>query len=346
LQSSRKEIIIRADADAAIGAGHLMRCLALGQFLNTQNYDVIFITACSSKDLLQRLRDEGFQVVTLAHPYPDPIDWRRTSKVLESLPDTWVMLDGYHFDAAYQRQIKAHGHRLLVIDDMAHLDRYCCDIVLNQNIHAEKLHYSSEANTRFLLGSRYILLRKEFLNWIDFKREVPKTAGKILITLGGADLDNQTLQFIRAMPDLALKKFAVAVVVGPANPHAQILESEAKHSNFPIQLIHNARNMPELMAWADMAISAGGSTCWELLFMGVPTLVTVTAENQQANAEGLKEAGAAVILGQHYNLSATKINRAVKKLATAADTRIQMSQRGQNLVDGRGVERVLREVMT
>ena len=346
MQSIRKEFIIRVDVNATIGAGHLMRCIALGQALKTQNCEVIFITACTSKDLHQRLRDEEFRVVTLAHPYPDPLDWQMTSKVLQSSPDTWVMLDGYHFDAAYQRQIKAGGHRLLVIDDMAHLGQYCCDILLNQNINAEKLHYSSEANTRFLLGPRYILLRTEFLNWINFKREFPKTSGKILITLGGGDSDNRTLQVIRAMQNLALKKFEAVVVVGPANPHAQILDSEAKHSNFPIQLIHNARNMPELMAWADMAISAGGSTCWELLFMGVPTLVTVTAENQQVNAEGLKEAGAAVILGQHYNLSATKINRAVKKLATAAATRIQMSQRGHNLVDGRGVERVLREVMT
>lgn len=346
MQSRKKAFVIRADADATIGAGHVMRCLALGQALKTQGCDVIFICVCNNEALYQRLSDEGFQVVTLAHPNPNPSDWQITSKVLQSLPAAWVVLDGYHFDSAYQHQIKACGHRLLVIDDMAHLDRYCCDILLNQNINAERLHYIAEPSPHYLLGPGYALLRTEFLSWMDSKRTIPKIASKVLVTLGGGNSDERMLKFIRAMQNVKVDELEAAIVIGPANPQVHALEAEADHSIFPIHLIDNARNMPELMAWADMAISAGGSTCWELSFMGLPTLVTILTENQRTIAEGLEEAEAAVNLGWYYNLSLMKITRKLKELATDADTRMQMSQRGRSLVDGKGVERVLREVMT
>ena len=117
------QFIIRADATPLIGAGHLMRCLALAQALRTTGYRVTFIAHCQSKSLHQRLLDEGFQVIPLKYYHPAAVDWQTTSEVLQSFQDPWLVLDGYHFDSAYQRQIKDGGHRLLVIDDMAHLDR-------------------------------------------------------------------------------------------------------------------------------------------------------------------------------------------------------------------------------
>ena len=45
--------------------------------------------------------------------------------------------------------------------------------------------------------------------------------------------------------------------------------------------------MPELMAWADVGVSAGGLTSWELAFMGLPGIVIVTAANQTGVAAAL-----------------------------------------------------------
>ena len=104
--------------------------------------------------------------------------------------------------------------------------------------------------------------------------------------------------------------------------------------------------MPELMAWADLAISGGGSTVMEMLFMGLPALVIILAENQRAVAEALADAGAAVNLGWYHDLSTTKIARKMTELMKATDVRSEMSQRGRNLVDGKGVERVLTRLLT
>ena len=136
------------------------------------------------------------------------------------------------------------------------------------------------------------------------------------------------------------------MVAGAAHPCLAVLESETDQSKVPIRLTYNARNMPELMDWADLAVCAGGTTCWELAFMGVPTLVIILAENQQANAEGLEDKGVAVNLGWYVRLSRKKIAQKLIEIANSAEIRSQMSERGRLLVDGKGIDRVLTVLTT
>jgi len=336
-----KNLIIRADADTHMGTGHVMRCIALAQAWQDSGGQVFFITACESDGLLQRLSNEGFQVVTLGQSYPDPADWEATSQVLGAHPDAWVVLDGYHFDEAYQKQVKKAGHRLLVIDDMAHLEHYCADIVLNQNLHAEQLNYSCEPYTQLLLGTQYAVLRREFLKWRNWKREIPEVARKVLVTLGGGDPDNVTFKVIRAINRLELEDLEVKVVIGPSNPHMASLKEAVHHSPFTIHLLASVENMAELMAWADVAISGGGSTCWEMAFMGLPNLVVVLADNQWPVAEQLDTAGAAVNLGWFENLSSSQIVQTLARLLKSSDRWAEMAQRGRGVVDGEGNARIL-----
>jgi UDP-2,4-diacetamido-2,4,6-trideoxy-beta-L-altropyranose hydrolase len=335
-------LIIRADANAQMGTGHLMRCLALAQAWKAQGGQAIFITACDSNALRQRLLDEDFQVVIVERPYPDPGDWEQTSRVLAAYPGAWVVLDGYHFDADYQRRIKEAGHQLLVIDDMAHLDRYHADIVLNQNIHAEQLQYSCEPYTRLLLGTKYVLLRTEFLKWRGWRREIPEVARKILVTLGGGDPDNVTLKVIRALQQVDVDGVEAGVVVGANNPHYEELQFAVQDSRMPIRVESNVTNMPELMAWADIAVSAGGSTVWELAFMGLPAVVLELAKNQHDIAVALDKAGAALGLGWYTRISIAQITNSLSRLLEDRSSRFQMSQYGRVLVDGMGPDRVIK----
>jgi len=336
-----KPLIIRADANTHIGTGHLMRCLALAQAWKDSGGEVAFITACDSTGLLQRLSDEGFQIVTLKRSYPDPADWEVTSQALAAHPNAWMVLDGYHFDPAYQRRIKEAGHQLLVIDDMAHLAHYYADIVLNQNLHAAQLHYFCESYTQFFLGTQYVLLRREFLKWEGWQRETPEVARKVLVTLGGGDPENQTLKVIRALQEVNVDGLEAVVVVGPSNPHLRELQSAIRNPQSAIRLVQNVTNMPELMAWADVAISAGGSTCWEMAFMRLPTVLLVLAENQRFVAEQMGATGAALDLGWHKDLTPDKIAQSITGLLTDLQKRLQMARHSRELVDGEGSDRVL-----
>jgi UDP-2,4-diacetamido-2,4,6-trideoxy-beta-L-altropyranose hydrolase len=337
----RQLLLIRADANGNIGIGHLMRCLALAQAWQSRGGEAIFVTACPSDGLRQRLSQEGFQIITLEGAYPDPVDWAVTSKVLAVHPQMWVVLDGYHFDPSYQRHIKEAHHPLLVIDDMAHLEHYYADVVLNQNVHATQLKYSCEPYTQLLLGTRYVLLRREFRSWREWQREFPQVARKVLVTLGGADPDNQTLKVIHALGQVHIDGLEATVIVGPSNPYLRELETTIYNSQFTVRLVRNASTMPELMSWADLAVSGGGSTCWELAFMGLPNISMVLAENQRGIADGLSEASIVLNLGWFQQVIDDRIAEALSSLLRDRDRRQQMSRAGRTLVNGGGSERVV-----
>jgi UDP-2,4-diacetamido-2,4,6-trideoxy-beta-L-altropyranose hydrolase len=341
---TEKPLLIRADANARMGIGHLMRCLALAQGWRSQGGQVTFVTACESDSLRQRLSEEGFRTVTLRHCHPHPSDWDTTSEVLADHPGAWVVLDGYHFDPAYQSRIKTADHRLLVIDDMAHLDHYYADVVLNQNIHAETLDYVCEPFTCLLLGTRYVLLRREFWPWREWEREIPEVARKVLITLGGGDPDNQTLKVIRALQRVDVDGLEATVVVGASNPHFREVESAASGWR-GIRLVRNVSNIPELMSWADMAVTAGGSTCWEIAYFGLPSVLLVLAENQREIAEGLHRADVSLNLGWYEEVTRERVAEALSNLISDRRRRQQMSHNGNNLVDGKGAERVVLTVI-
>jgi RimJ/RimL family protein N-acetyltransferase len=117
---------------------------------------------------------------------------------------------------------------------------------------------------------------------------------------------------------------------------------QSVHDTPHIKLVQDVTNMPELMAWADVAIAAGGSTNWELALLGVPTIILVLAENQRPIAEHLQEQDIAINLGWHYEIEENLIQQELTTLLLSHHKRTVMSQSGQNLVDGKGSARVIR----
>jgi UDP-2,4-diacetamido-2,4,6-trideoxy-beta-L-altropyranose hydrolase len=319
-----------------------MRCLALAQAWQDAGGRVVFLMAMETPALEARLRSEGMEVIHLPVQPGSTDDAIRTADFAHQVGADWVVVDGYHFGADYQRIIKDSGLRLLFIDDNGHAGHYSADLVLNQNIHAhEGLYPNREPYTRLLLGTRYVLLRREFLKWRGWKREIPEVARKVLVTMGGSDPDNVTLKVVQALQQVDMDGLEATVVVGGSNPHYEELQSAVQDSRFPIRLESNVVDMPELMAWADVAVSAGGSTSWELAFMGVPTLVLILASNQRPIAECLDAVGVAINLGWYADVSPKEMAQVVMQLLKAPRTRAEMSQRGRRLVDGVGSDRVL-----
>ncbi|MEH2215297.1 UDP-2,4-diacetamido-2,4,6-trideoxy-beta-L-altropyranose hydrolase [Nostoc sp.] len=339
------KVIIRTDASSQIGTGHLMRCLALAHVWQGIVGEAIFVMATDAAALEARLKSENLKIFHLPMHLHSSEDARETSRLAQQLDAMWVVVDGYYFGSEYQQIIKNSGLNLLFIDDYGHADHYYADLVLNQNISADKDLYSKrELYTQILLGTDYVLLRREFLQWQGWQRSHPLVASKLLITMGGADPDNVTLKIIQALNMLDIDAMEAVVVVGGSNPYYEQLLLASQNSLFPIRLEKNVTNMPKLMAWADVAITAGGSTCWELAFMGLPSLIVTLAENQRASAQKLDEMRVSIYLGWHEDVSAAEIGSAVADLLITAHTRVEMTRRGQELVDGEGSKRVLRHL--
>ncbi len=338
--TKKPNLIVRADANSRIGSGHLMRSMALAQSWRAHTGGtVIFVTNCETDALREKLKTKG-RIFEIENSYPHAADWTKTREVLENYRKSWCVVDGYNFDAGFHGKIRENGNRVLVIDDTAHLDFYDADAVLNQNINAADLQYNHAQNTALLLGTQYALLRDEFTAWKTWRRETFQVARKILITMGGSDFYNLTLKAIRAVEQLAIENLEVKAVVGASNPHYAELVKSARHSSVQINLIKNADNMSELMAWADVSVSAAGSTCWELAFMQLPSILIVSAENQIGLARGLGETGFAENLGWFEQVSETNLASSLNDVLLDEKRRRKMSETGRGIVDGRGAERV------
>ncbi len=337
----RPSLVVRADAGTRQGTGHLMRCLALAQGWQAQGGQVHIVSACESEGLRQSIAQGGFRFTPVHHPFPHSADWDLLAPVMRDHERAWVVLDGYHFDSAFQSRIKETGCRLLVIDDLATLPHYYADVLLNQNIHAPDLPYRCEPSTQLLLGNRYALLRSDFLTWRDWQRDIPAVAHKVLVTLGGSDPQNQTIKVIGALKHMAMKGLEARVIVGPANDQVDSLHSAVRASGVSARLIRNPTSMAELMAWADVALSAAGSTCWELAFMGVPSLMLVLADNQQPIAEKSSKAEVGVNLGWYHEVTERQIAQSLSTLIHDRSRRELMSRKGRDLIDGFGSQRVI-----
>jgi UDP-2,4-diacetamido-2,4,6-trideoxy-beta-L-altropyranose hydrolase len=335
------KVAIRADAYAEIGTGHIMRCIALGQGIMERGGEVVFITYCSSEGLVIRLKNEGFNL----HLLNAPGSLTESLRLIEKERPDWVVLDGYHFDAGSQKAVKDSGYKLMVIDDYVRLDYYHADIVLNQNYGAEGFHYNAGQDTKLLLGAKYIMLRREFLKYQGFERSIPDIAEKILITMGGADPDNNTLKVLKAVNLIEIPLNA-KVVIGAANPHYETMEKEAAESRHKVELLQGVENIVPLMAWADAAVSAGGSTVWELAFMGLPSLLSVVADNQEGAVNSLNRDEMFVSIGWLKNKTSEEISGRIEKIIKDREIRIIISNKCRAIHDGRGIDRLTDELTT
>jgi UDP-2,4-diacetamido-2,4,6-trideoxy-beta-L-altropyranose hydrolase len=337
-------LFLRADANVSIGTGHLMRCLSLAQAALEQNIEPIFLIREAPPVLLTRLENEGFTYYLLSG-LPE-LEFE-VEEVMESAAHegsgNWIVLDGYHFNAAYQSAYRARGLSVMTIDDYGHADYYEADLVLNPNFYASIDFYPNCAeHTQFLLGSSYALLRKEFWPWRKFQRSILPLAQKLLITMGGSDPTNGTGLVVAALRHAAVAGTEVTIVLGSANQHQEEIVDQAEALPCKVMLVRHTNDMAELLAATDLAISAAGGTTCEMLFMQVPAiLISLPDDNQRRVAESVAQIGAGSYLGRADVLDVRVLGREIQSLMQDRKRRQKMVQRGRGFVDGNGAHRVI-----
>jgi UDP-2,4-diacetamido-2,4,6-trideoxy-beta-L-altropyranose hydrolase len=303
------------------------------------------LSHCEASGLRDRIEAAGIGFIPLEERHPAGSDLETAIALLSRLTAPFIALDGYHFDSEYQLRLRESENRILVIDDTAHLGRYHADIILNQNLGASQLPYPCDPDTVLLLEPRYALLRTQFRPWSEWQREIPREANKVLVTLGGGDADNVTLKVIEALRRLGLRGLEIRIVAGPANPHIETLREAAAALPGRAEILTTVSDMASLMAWADVAVAAGGSTSWELACMGLPSVTIVLAENQRRSVKELVGAGLTVSAGWHEQATADDLAARIGALLCEPLRRFRMSEHGRALVDGKGAERVARALL-
>jgi UDP-2,4-diacetamido-2,4,6-trideoxy-beta-L-altropyranose hydrolase len=328
-----KKILIRVDGGAKEGTGHAMRCLALSEAMVKQEIKPLIVSHHLPNSIRNRFTALDLMVHDLASTEPGSInDAARTSALATNNIRDMVIIDGNQFGTDYQKAIKKNNLGLLAIDDMANNEHYYADIIVNQNALNKSLYDGLTGEyTKFLCGTKFVILRQEFEKWRKFKKVLGKRIRQVLITIGGGDYEDITSHIIRSIND---KGYDITAVLGSANTHNIKIPG--------VYVVRDTNNISALMANADIAISAGGTTIWELAFMGVPTIGI--ARNIQEHMLLYNSNKLGITVSSLTNWKEFHWLYYLPGLDKHYGKRKNMMEMGRKAVDGMGAERIIEAI--
>lgn len=363
------KIAFRADANKTIGMGHIMRCLSIADAFRALGHDILFII--SDHGITSLINMRGYEAIVLNS------DYKNMGQELPYWPSktpNLIIIDSYYVTSQYLKQlhkkIARTGGKIVYLDDVYSFP-YPVDVLVNYNAYAtndiyKKLYNGTDVSLpKLILGPRYAPLRTMF-SGIAHKVQ-PEKVQNILISTGGSDelhLSLSLLRYIINNRGVTNKedesKFFYHILLGVMNADKEEIKQLAKGKHFAV-LHENVTDMKSLIEKMDLAISAAGSTLYEICACGVPLITLATADNQIRGAEAFERIGMGVNIGDVRDpktivhecivsgslnaLAPQKIIAAVEKLASDYEKRVLMGTKMQNMIDGYGANRLVNDIL-
>jgi UDP-2,4-diacetamido-2,4,6-trideoxy-beta-L-altropyranose hydrolase len=333
-------VVFRADGGPAIGAGHVMRCLALARAFAAGGWRVGFAAGRETFASVRALAGAAVEPLMLDVDNRHPKAGEEAAALARRWPDgaDVLIVDHYGRDASFESACRGWAKRIVVIDDLA--DRpHDADILVDVATPPAAYRGLLPETCELLTGPDHAIVDSAFraMRGHALARRCGAEVRRVLVSFGQVDASNVTQ---RALAALAAAGFdgEVDVVLGHAAPHLDAVRAAAG----PRTRLHvDAGNMPALMAGADLAIGAGGVTALERCCLGLPSVLVTVADNQRRIVAMLEGAGAAVDAGGMDGGLGTRLAGAITVLFSDAPRRAAMADAGAKLVDGLGGERIM-----
>lgn len=355
-------VLIRADASVAIGSGHLMRCRSLARALQREGSEVRWCGRAPEGSFRQSFAQE-FSLLLLSSGTDDAIDpangsWLPTSEVEDAnrcqelveahgewRPD-WIVVDHYGLSSRWHLKMRAAwpAVRIAVIDDLA--DRaHDADLLIDHNTFEGELaaRYQPllphDREVSLCLGPQFALIDPFHAG---FQGALParQCLQRLLISLGGAG-DAQLLEkILQSLAALPIQGLQIQLVEGGFARESQRIQALCEQLN--VQRLSALPTLAPLMASADAAIGAGGTTTWERLCLGLPSITYALAANQEAYSQVLADRGLIEYLGRAEAFDEVVFQQAVMRWHEEPEYLQNQSARGVEVVDGQGCVRIAR----
>ncbi len=346
------KLLFRADGNPSIGAGHVMRCLSIADAAMDKGIESIFVTA--GDEFANTIRNRGVRHIVLGSAYRNMDDeLPYLIQIIDDEQPVALIVDSYFVTDSYLGKIRqtmhAVGGRLIYIDDVLSFP-YPCDTLINYNIYADEEAYvelyAGYSLPEMLLKTDYAPLRREFRVAAE-KRLVRADRGRqILVSTGGADFEHLMIELVRAAKKVK-KDHTFHFLIGAANEDRNLIVSEAAGESNLI-LHENVTNMSELMLSCDAAISAAGSTLYELCACRIPTVTYILADNQIPGARGFEHSDIMKCAGDIRETGAVKLSARLIDMALELcdneSERVLIAERQGSVVDGKGAERMIEHI--
>lgn len=325
-----KTAIIRCDASPGRGGGHLMRCLALSHGLSALGWSCHFAVADGSFEAAGQTRPPN-TLELCGNAVTDPEALRRWRPQGCDL----LVVDHYDLDNRWEESLHGWASTLLTLDDLPgrpHPGAVLSSIPLPQF-----------GPGPWLCGPNWAVLDPEFVkirhNTLA-RRQALQPVEKIVVSFGLTDPDNATCLALDALRTAA-RGIAVDVVIGSGSPWLTAITATAATLDPPARVMVDARDIPRILAAADLAIGAGGGSAFERCCLGLPSIQIQIADNQKETGRLLSGCGATLDLGPQKSIHPAQLNTAIRSLLHDPQRRAAMSRAAASLCDGRGLYRAL-----
>lgn len=332
-------IWIRADGGKEIGTGHIMRCLSVADAIRQMGERVCFLMADDSAAALVEKAGQDYRVLHSSFQHPEE-ELDALIPLLSKGEKSVFLADSYFVTPFYLSRIRA-CMPVGYMDDRG-ISGLPVDLLINYNIFADASIYGGVEGeaTEYLLGTRYAPLRREFH---DVSYQVREQAESVLITTGGSDRYNLAGKILKeALKYPATRNLEYCVVSGAYNENLPgLLEIESQHPN--VKIYSNVTQMSELMQNCDIAVTAGGSTMYELSAVGVPIICFSFIDNQEKIVEGFRDREIVCFGGDYLRQGEQMVREVASQIALLSSDlglRRSYSRRQRALVDGKGAMRI------
>jgi spore coat polysaccharide biosynthesis predicted glycosyltransferase SpsG len=330
---------IRCDAGPRTGVGHLLRCVALAEELTARGLAVHFLSDLGGLEwATQQLTSRGLPW------HPAPYDTVGMVGAADRLGLDAVVIDSYEVPAAHSRALRASGRAVVAIVD-GDLRDQDADIFVDQNLDAERRNPPLPAGAVRLAGLEYALLRHAVR---DLRPATAPSGGsartpKVVAFFGGTDAYRAAPVVGRLLVRTGMDCTATIVAADDSRRRELLALEPEPGQRFDI--IAPTDDLPKLLADADLAISASGTSTWELLCLGLPAALVWVVDNQIIGYGRTTARGLAAGLGHLPDLTSSPFESAaavdlLRTLLVSPSRRAALATRAWSAVDGLGTARV------
>ena len=332
-KNTSKKIYIRADMNEVIATGHIMRCLSIADAAREQGVETVFIIA--DEKPIEMLDKRGYEAMVL-HTH-----WNHMEEELEILLPlirenkiSKMLVDSYQVTEKYLKSLE-EVTEVFYLDDLDAFEYPVSNVICYANYYSKLSYKNCKNNTSFYLGTEYMPLRKVYQNCKP--KDIKEKIENILILSGGSD----NYHMIENIADLFKdnREMQLDIICGAFYPDFQGLKDKfVGYDN--LHFYQNVSNLDEFMEKADLAISAGGTTLYELCAKGTPTISYSFADNQMRNVQQFEEDNLIAYAGDvRFDRVYDNIYRLYEKYQEKV-LRKERSVRMQQVVDGQGATRI------
>ena len=327
-------IYIRSDMNDIIATGHVMRCLSIADAAKEMGEEVTFILADNQAE--DYIISRGYQVIVLASRW-DAMEME-LSVLLELIKEKnieSILIDSYQVTEKYLAEL-TKVTRTIYLDDLNAFHYPVDSIICYANYYKKFAYEENYPADKLYLGLNYVPLRKEFQDCCP--KVINEQVKNLLLLSGGTD-NYHILRRLLERIDL-VEYQQVHVICGKYN--ADYEDLKLKNKDCTNVYIHKAvTDMKRYMEEADLVISAGGSTLYELCAVGTPAISYSFADNQLDNVRKFQEDGMIDYAGDiRCDNVMDNVVRLLERYANNKALRQERSIKIQKIVDGYGARRI------